>query len=162
MLVPMAAPFNLVSMNLGYLTTDGLYCRYKMFLPTSLIKFVQFKRIAADNFERLWEQYKQSNSIYCTAPNKLARNFPPLAVKYYMRALTDLDDYYEFLAQKTEEHKACCVAVLMLHEDYLLKLHIRADMSFVWRVAVPTNTPEAIAHGRFLVQTLQFLFSQEY
>jgi hypothetical protein len=159
MLIPMAAPFNLVSMNVGYITTDSLYNRYRMFLPTTLLKFVQFKRIGADDFNRLFNKFKQANSVYRTAPFRLARNFPPMAVKYYMRALTDLNDYYEFLAQRIDEHKMCCVAVLMLHEDYLLKLRIRADMTFVWQVAVPTNTPEAIAHGRFLIQTLLFLFS---
>lgn len=141
MLIPMSAPFNLVSMNVGYVTADGLYNRYKMFLPTSLLKFVQFKRISPDSFSKLWRQFKDSNSIYNTAPLKLARNFPPLAVKHYMRALTDLNDYYDFLAQKVEEHKMCCVAILMLHEDYLLKLHIRADLSFIWRVAIPNKTP---------------------
>lgn len=158
--MPMSVPFNLVSINVGYHTTEGTYSRYKMFLPTTLLKFMQFKRISADNFSKLWTSFKKSNSIYCTAPSKLARNFPPLAIKYYMKALTELNDYFEFLGQRVEEHKMCCVGVLMLHEDYLLKLHIRADMSFVWRVAVPTNSPEAIAHGRFLIQTLQFVFSQ--
>lgn len=132
-----------------------------MYLPTSILKFVQFQKINSDDFKRLFDKFKSQDLVFRTSPVKLSRTLPPMAVKHYMRALTDLNDYEDFLMQKEEEHKMCCVAVLMRHEDYLLKLRIRADMSFVWQVAVAEDDPDLIAYGRLLIQTLMFIFSQE-
>lgn len=90
-------PYNLVSLKLGYLTESGDYHNHRIYLPTTILKFTEFHRILPDAFTKSWQMFKNKKMILKTQPVRLCQNLPPMAVKHYMKALTDMNDYGEFL-----------------------------------------------------------------
>jgi len=148
-------PFNALQLDCG-LSTPYDDVSFRVFLPTTINKFMEFKFIEADDFRRKW---KREQNIMKTSEIPLDANVAKTAYdfKNYFNYLVDLKpkNEYDFLQGKKSIKLAGCFELDQPGVEYLMKIVVLPNGNAVFQLAAPVEVTEL---GAFLLQTLGFLF----